>query len=228
MCKRKFKSLVKIILGYNIMDSKQIDCSNERLGTEYGGWVICPDKISEGSIVYSFGVGEDISFDIDIIKKYSVNVFAFDPTPKSIIWIMSQQLPNKFKFYDYGIANNDKTVTFYPPQNPEHVSHTILKRKETAEKAIKIPVKRVSNIMKELGHSHIDILKMYIEGAEYTVINDMLRSGIKPTQLLVEFHHRFNNVSVRKTLSAIKQCNRHGYKIFSILPGCEEYSFLLT
>ena len=37
--------------------------------------------------------------------------------------------------------------------------------------------------MKELGHNKIDILKMDIEGAEYAVINDIERSGIRPEQI---------------------------------------------
>ena len=42
--------------------------------------------------IYSFGVGEDVSFDLcllDYIDKYKLGsgkVYAFDPTPKSINW----------------------------------------------------------------------------------------------------------------------------------------------
>ncbi|GIS18490.1 MAG: hypothetical protein CM15mP120_04060 [Pseudomonadota bacterium] len=43
--------------------------------------------------------------------------------------------------------------------------------------------------MRDLGHDHLDVLKMDIEGAEYAVLDDMLQSNILPDQLLVEFHH---------------------------------------
>jgi len=43
----------------------QIDCQKEYYGTEYGGYWVSPDTITKDSIVYSFGVGEDISFDLD-------------------------------------------------------------------------------------------------------------------------------------------------------------------
>jgi len=39
---------------------------------------------------------------------------------------------------------------------------------------------------------------MDIEGAEYEVIDDLIASGIRPKQILVEFHHRFKNVGVKK------------------------------
>ena len=36
-----------------------------RLGTRYGGWIIPKNNtLNENSIVYSGGVGEDISFDL--------------------------------------------------------------------------------------------------------------------------------------------------------------------
>jgi hypothetical protein len=39
----------------------------EKLGTNYGGWFIPKDcNLNENSIIYSVGVGEDISFDINI------------------------------------------------------------------------------------------------------------------------------------------------------------------
>jgi len=34
------------------------------------------------AVVYSLGIGEDISFDLALIEKYGARVHAFDPTPK--------------------------------------------------------------------------------------------------------------------------------------------------
>ena len=45
---------------------------------EYGGWLVCNRNISKDSIVYSFGVGEDVSFDLSLIRKYHLQVFAFE------------------------------------------------------------------------------------------------------------------------------------------------------
>jgi hypothetical protein len=42
-------------------------------------------------------------------------------------------------------------------------------------------------------------MKMDIEGAEYEVLDGLLSSPIKPTQLLVEFHHRFPGIGLEKT-----------------------------
>ena len=45
-----------------------------KLGTNYGGWSIPKNiKLNKDSIVYSGGVGEDISFDIKLQSKYIFN-----------------------------------------------------------------------------------------------------------------------------------------------------------
>ena len=80
--------------------------------------------------------------------------------------------------------------------------------------------------MSDLGHGHIDLLKMDIEGAEYQVVDDICRSGIRPKQILVEFHHRFSNVGIAKTKNAINRLRNIGYGVFSISNSGEEVSMI--
>jgi FkbM family methyltransferase len=206
----------------------QVNVNTEWVGSSYGGFFMCTDfQITNASIVYSFGVGEDISFDQSIIEKYFCSVYAFDPTPKSINWIKNNKLlPNKIFFFDYGIASHDGTVMFYPPENPEHVSCSVIKKQATESLAFKVPVKRLSTILSEFNHKQIDILKMDIEGAEYDVIKDILASKIIIKQLLVEFHHRFSGLGVVKTKKIIKKLNKAGFKIAAISSNGEEYCFV--
>src|SRR5690242_18859561 len=61
----------------------------ERLGTGNGAWVVPISLIDENSICYCVGCGEDISFDLELIKRFNCEVFSFDPTPKAIQHIKS-------------------------------------------------------------------------------------------------------------------------------------------
>ncbi|MEL6820704.1 MAG: FkbM family methyltransferase [Calditrichota bacterium] len=223
---RRVKTLLQIATGSEPLIRADVRISKERFGSTYGGWEISTEAISEGSIVYSIGVGQDVSFDLALIERFGLAIFAFDPTPKSLHWVEQQSLPDLFKIHSYGIADFDGTVSFNPPENPDHVSHTLLERPETAAESITVPVKKLSTIMQELGHSHIDILKMDIEGAEYAVIQDICSSDIRPKQILVEFHHRFETVSVDKTLEAIAVLRNNAYKLFSVSSTNEEFSFI--
>lgn len=206
----------------------QISCNTAFYGTkDYGGWRICTDNISSKSIVYSFGVGEDATWDVELIAHHDVKVFAFDPTPKSIEWVSKQALPDKFVFTPIGIANFDGTITFFPPENEEWVSFTVVERGQDTTSAVKAPVKRLETLAVENGHTVIDILKIDIEGAEYDVLEDLMSSNqITIHQILVEFHHHFPEIDTSKTITAIKLLNNHGYKIFDIGSGGYDFCFI--
>ncbi|MCL6606412.1 MAG: FkbM family methyltransferase [Paenibacillus sp.] len=221
------KRTIEKFIIYHSNAHVQVERTMEYLGSDYGGWCICSENIDEKSIIYSFGIGEDISFDLAMIEKYGVDIYAFDPTPKSIKWIREQRLPKEFKLFEYGIANFDGIALFNPPENPDFVSYSMIdKPTSSTQRAIEAKVYRLETIMNMLGHQHIDILKMDIEGAEYPVIQDMLLCKIKVRQLLVEFHHRFENIGIKETKKAIKLLVKNGYKIFHISSSNEEYSFI--
>ena len=224
------ESLVPVKRAWNILRGRdtwqrvQAQCRQILLGNEHARWCVCPTRFTPQSIVYSFGVGEEISFDLELIRQFGVRVHAFDPTPRSIQWVRTQAAPAEFVFHEYGVADIDGTCQFAPPENPTHVSHSVV-RKNDSRHAIPAPVHRLTTIMERLGHDHIDVLKMDIEGAEYGVIADLLSCNIRVDQLLVEFHHRWPEVGVQKTKQAIHELNRAGYRIFYISPTGEEYSF---
>src|SRR5262249_23584492 len=127
-----------------------------------------------------------------------------------------------------GLASYDGRATFFAPKNPAYVSHTVLPGIGADERAIDVEVRRVSTLMRDLGHDRIDVLKMDIEGAEYEVIDDILAGSLNVTQLLVEFHHRFPGVGIERTRQAVERLNGAGYRVFWASPTGEEYGFILA
>lgn len=223
---RRVKTIALVVVKSDRPFRSDIYCQVERFGSDYGGWEVITEDLNSQSVVYSFGVGEDASFDISLIEKYRLTIHAFDPTPRSIEWVKRQNFPANFVMHDYGIAAIDGTVSFSPPENPDHVSHTILERPSTKSKAISVPVKKLHTIMLELGHEAIDLLKMDVEGAEYDVIDDLYQSTIRPRQILVEFHDRFPGVGIKKTRNAVARLRSMGYLLFSISVTNQEYGFI--
>lgn len=223
---RRLKRTLKIVIGKELAARPQIIRRRELHGSEYGGWIICPDHIDSQSIVYAIGVGSDITFDLSLINKYGNEVWAFDPTPRSIQWVQSQRLPKQFHFQAYGLADYDGLARFEAPADPHHVSFRIKNSQASGESSVIGKVYTISSIMQMLGHDHIDILKMDIEGAEYSVIENLIKSNLDINQLLIEFHHWFPAGGIASTRRAIELLNAHGFKIFAISPTGREYSFI--
>ena len=132
---QRLKILVRVALGKDLLMKPDVVCEKERFGTEYGGWDVVGAPLNADSVVYSFGVGEDASFDIALIERFGLVVHAFDPTPKSIEWVKAQKFSDRFVMHDYGIADHDGSISFHPPENSDHVSHTILDRPSTRARA---------------------------------------------------------------------------------------------
>ena len=206
---------------------KDISVKKKWFGNDYGGFLVATDYINENSIVYSFGVGQDISFDEDIIKNYNCEVFAFDPTPKSITWIQDQKLPQNFKFYEWGISHKTDTDFFYFPTNPDFVSGSIVEQSNVSkDHKIEVKLKTLQDTMNRLGHTKLDVLKMDIEGAEYGVLDQILNSNIEIGQILVEFHDRFFTDGKQKTMDILSKLRKHDYLIFGISETFDEISLL--
>ncbi len=213
-------------LGLELNMRPQICVPREMHGGNDGIWCITP-RISRDSIIYSFGIGTDISFDLSLIETYGCAVHAFDPTPKSLAWLAAQDTPAELRVIPCGLADYDGKARFNPPVDAKHVSHTMLSRPATEAAAIEVEVRRLETIMHDLNHTRIDLLKMDIEGAEYDALDDVMQSDIRPRQLLVEFHHRFPGVGTRRTHAAIRQLKACGYRLFHVSQTQMEFSFIL-
>lgn len=225
--KLKIKRLFLKLTGQVSHLKKGIKCRHAWYGNQYGGFYVCPDVLGKNAVVYSFGIGEDISFDRAVYTNHDCHIYGFDPTPKSINWIKNQTLPEKFHFFEYGISNQSGPATFFLPKNPNHVSGSMVVQNniDVKEKVV-VRMKSFADIATELGHTHIDILKMDIEGAEYDVIENILNTNISITQILIEFHDRFVENGKARTQQAIQKLNAHGFEIFAVSDSFEEVSFI--
>ncbi|SDM55101.1 FkbM family methyltransferase [Kriegella aquimaris] len=206
---------------------KELSCEHLWLGTRYGGFYVWPGSLNENSIVYSFGIGEDVSFDSEIHKRYGCHVYGFDPTPKSIRWIKGQKLFEKFHFHEFGLSTQSGFANFFLPKNPDHVSGSLFVNSNTsALEKVQVEMRSLEDIVTENQHTHIDVLKIDIEGAEYGVVESILDSGISITQILIEFHDRMIKDGVSQSKRLVKKLKEKGYGIFAVSESFEEVSFV--
>ncbi len=194
------------------------------LGSDYGGWPVIDNSLSASSRVYSFGVGQDISFDLAVIAEYGCTVEAFDPTPRCMTWLESQDTPQLFRFHPVGLSDQNQVLRFYAPPQKDFVSYTVAARPDSPD-AVELPVKPIDEIMSDLGDEKIDYLKMDIEGSEYPVIDDLIKKKIFPTQLCVEFHHGMFGHTKNQTRDAVARLRAAGYSLHYVSRGGREYGF---
>jgi FkbM family methyltransferase len=222
---------LKAALGLELGREVAIDVPHAVLGTEYGAHCVATRPLEErgpGALVYSFGLGEDVSFDLALIERFAAEVWGFDPTPRSIAWLRAQVLPAAFHLVEQGIAARDGALRFYEPQNPAHISHSLVNHGRTSKSFVEVEVRRLDTLLRDLGHPRLDVLKLDVEGAEYEVLDDLLAGPHRPTQLLVEFHHHLDAFPLSRTRRAIDALAGAGYRLFHIAPNERECSFLLV
>jgi FkbM family methyltransferase len=205
----------------------QIKKDKQWFGNLYGGFYVANGSLCENSIVYSLGIGEDVSFDLDIIEKYNCKIFAYDPTPKSVKWVNKNISNKNFSFSPIGISDEKGTKLFYLPKKSNHVSGSLKKINTVNESnGVKLQFDTLKNQIIKNNHKKIDLLKMDIEGSEYDVIDSILNEKIEIDQILVEFHPHLVQNGREKTKSSIYKLEKFGYKCFARSNSLLEYSFI--
>ena len=145
---RLYRYAMAIYPGYAFRRFGATTGNLERLGSDYGGWFVPTSELSADSIVYSAGIGLDITFDKALIERCGCAVHGFDPTPASIDFIArqfkEQSLSPKFCFEPVGLWDSETTLQFFAPKTRGWIgSYSALNLQGTAEQeAISVPVKR--------------------------------------------------------------------------------------
>lgn len=181
-----------------------------RLGSGYGGWHVCDDPRLEGAAAILCGAGEDITFDLAVQARYGMAVAIVDPTPRAIAHMeqlraaaadgrtipvnntdVSYDLAgvdlSRVRFMPVAVWSEDATLRFWAPANPDHVSHSAVNLQGTSE-SIEVPALSITTLAADAGgDADVELLKLDVEGAECAVIEALLASTVRPSQLLIEF-----------------------------------------
>ena len=207
-----------------------------RYGTEYGGFYLPNNlELNENSIIYCIGVGEDISFDIQIANYSNSKIYLFDPTPRSLdhvnyikdLFDNKKNLINNDKYGggDKNYLNNllkNKINTNNIIMNnygiyikndtmkfykPKNSNYVShsLVKSLASNDYILVDIKNIIDVMKSFNHQQIDLLKIDVEGVELLILNKLFDNNIYPKYLCVDFDLMRNFPEISEDFNKIIQ-----------------------
>jgi FkbM family methyltransferase len=189
-----------------------------------GKWVCNPQLLGEHPIVYSFGVGDEISFDTGMAGMFGAQVHMFDPNPA-----VAEALPSPAEGYVCGAGRLFYHAVGLGPVSTEkgHEFDLVIKGK-------KCEVRPLMELARSFHHSRVDILKIDIEGGEFSALREILSSGtlsaLDIKMILVEFHF-WNQGLFKDFLDLVGSLAEAGYLIYrkefnAANIKCAEYAFV--
>lgn len=201
--------------GYPLLELGHAECA----------WAFFPDGLNANSIIYSGGIGKDISFEHALVQKFGCSIVLFDPSPTGLetMALPENKIP-EFKFHPVALAGFCGVLNFAPPGCVDEGSWS-MQRKDSA--TLEVPCVNLSTFLEQNQHQQIDLLKIDIEGSEYEVIDDLIQHKIPVRQLLVEFHHgniHLPGIVRKQSIRAIFKLRAAGYFLVNQIGS--NYTFL--
>jgi FkbM family methyltransferase len=181
----------------------------------YGSWSFVDTGRLFGSTIISAGLGEDASFEVSFAAKYQAKVIIVDPTPRAIkhfdaivarlgkppqrafpergaipvdAYDLRSLAVDNFSLVAKALWHERTRLKFFAPSNRDNVSHSLVNLHHGAD-FIEVDTVALSDLIREhaMVAKELELLKLDIEGAETVVLNDILRRGICPRQIAVEY-----------------------------------------
>lgn len=180
------------------------------------------DRFTDDSVFIDVGCGYMAELSQYLIQKYKLTAYAVDPTEKhasDIRELVIQYSPHLIHL-PYAITSSNEEIVFF--ETLDHESGSLYEDhchivKDNIRK-YKVQGRNLSTLLKELGLTKVDLLKLDLEGAEYELIANLTAEDIIAVdQLFIEFHHhafkRIHRKDTRKAVSIIKSL---GFKAFTL------------
>jgi FkbM family methyltransferase len=175
------------------------------LGSSYGSWLVPDGLIGEGWVCYCVGAGGDVSFDLELIRRYGATVRAVEPVAGYVQEAIEAGAGEaRFSVHQAAIATSDGPIRMQVTHDEGSRSVSLAGLYDSSS-FIELPGRTLASLMAELGDDHIDLLKLDVEGGEYDLLPTLdLRSlGVKA--FAVQLHHTGSVSDARRLIERLRE-----------------------
>jgi FkbM family methyltransferase len=149
------------------------------------------------SVVLDVG-GFKGDFSAAIVSKFNSRVFVFEPVPEFYTLCLERfRCENQVTCYNFGIGDNDGIFNILSEGDASRVSD----QKATGADSVLVEIRRFDSVFSDLSFNQIHLMKINIEGGEFSLLQHMIESGLilNVEHLQVQFHNFFPNAEALRT-----------------------------
>ncbi len=156
--------------------------------TIYNKHILHDVDIDSDSVVVDVGAFNG-SWAQHMVERYDPLIYAFEPNPQSFEALQRKALNNpKLQPMPYGLGDEDITVDF--TLNGLGSSMCDDRRSNLDVPRIKVDIAAIDRVWKDLKLGQVDLMKINIEGAEFPLLDKMIRTDLlnKVNCFMIQFH----------------------------------------
>jgi FkbM family methyltransferase len=189
---------------------------------ELQGHTFLPFPLNESSIVVDLGANTG-EFSRNIVRRFHCRCIAVEPNPSFLDRI--RVLPGVETIWT-ALSDCDGQIDLHLSDNPE--ASTALPGSLGANgRSIPVPARTLESLLKELSLTHVDLMKVDIEGSEVSMIlsasDDVLRSV---DQISIEFHDFCKLVTMQQISAVHRRLNGLNFDAIEFGSGNENSLFV--
>jgi FkbM family methyltransferase len=175
------------------------------LGTTYGGWRIPDGVVGPDWVCYSVGAGGDISFDLELIRRYGATVRSIEAVEASVEHARAQAAGEpRLLCIHAAIAVADGPLRMQATHDPRSRSVSSAGLYDTSAWA-EMPGRSLPSLAAELGDERVDLLKLDVEGGEYALLPALDLIGLGVRLFAVQLHHNGGVRGARRLIAGLRE-----------------------
>ncbi len=178
-------------------------------------------RLDASSVVVDVGCGSDADFSVELIARHGVTSYVVDPTKKhrSSLCELEKKMNGHLIHIPVAVSAYDGELVFH--ESKENMSGSLIEshhniQRDTVEN-YSVPSLTIASLLRKIGLSSANFLKLDLEGAEYDLIRNTGSSIFRSfDQICIEFHHHcIDSISFEETKDAVNRIRNMGFHVFS-------------